>query len=445
MTSTDGFINCPGTCSHSYLSNTNVTLNASPAQDWNFAYWTGACGGTGSCVVDMTQSLTVGAVFVGSSALQYTPVTPCRAVDTRNPNGTFGGPPIQGDIPRSFPIPQSGCNIPSTAAAYALNVTLVPIRGHSVGFLTVYPTGENPPNISTMNSWDGRIKANAAIVPAGTNGAVSVYSSDTTNIVVDITGYFEAPNSLTLAFYPLTPCRAADTRHANGSLGGPHLYAGTERDFPVLDATACNIPDTAQAYSLNFTVIPRSDQVWVFTAWPFGQTMPTSSTLNDPTGTVVANAAIVQAGTEGEIATWASADTDLAIDINGYFAPAGTGGLSLYPMTPCRVLDTRKVGNGQPFTGTLSPPVDVVDSMCGPPSSSEAFVLNATVVPAGGPMYVLTLWPDGSNMPLVSTLNAYDGAVTSNLAIVPTTNGKIDANAAGLTQLILDLFGYFAP
>jgi hypothetical protein len=30
------------------------------------------------------------------------------------------------------------------------------------------------------------------------------------------------------------------------------------------------------------------------------------------------------------------------------------------------------------------------------------------------------------------------------MAIVPTTNGLIDANAAGLTQLILDISRYFA-
>ena len=48
-------------------------------------------------------------------------------------------------------------------------------------------------------------------------------------------------------------------------------------------------------------------------------------------------------------------------------------------------------------------------------------------------------------MPVVSTLNAYDGFVTSNLAIVPTTDGSINAYADGLTQLILDISGYFAP
>jgi hypothetical protein len=42
-------------------------------------------------------------------------------------------------------------------------------------------------------------------------------------------------------------------------------------------------------------------------------------------------------------------------------------------------------------------------------------------------------------------LNARDGAITSNMAIVPNINGKTDAWAQGYTQLILDISGYFAP
>ena len=169
------------------------------------------------------------------------------------------------------------------------------------------------------------------------------------------------------------------------------------------------------------------------------------STLNNLTGTVVANAAIVPAGTGGEITVYPSNDTDLVIDINGYFAPAGPGGLSLYPAAPCRVMDTRKIGSGQPFSGTLSPPVDVVDSPCGPPSTAQAYVFNATVVPYGALGY-LTLWQDDPmHQPVVSTLNALDGAITNNMAIVPTSDGKIDAYASGITQLILDISSYFAP
>jgi hypothetical protein len=86
----------------------------------------------------------------------------------------------------------------------------------------------------------------------------------------------------------------------------------------------------------------------------------------------------------------------------------------------------------------------VVGSVCSPPSSAKSYVLNATVVPVG-PLNYLTLWPDNSNIPNVSTLNASDGAVTSNMALVPSTNGKIDAYASGTTQLILDISSYFAP
>src|SRR5262249_35932183 len=138
-------------------------------------------------------------------------------------------------------------------------------------------------------------------------------------------------------------------------------------------------------------------------------------------------------------------DTDLAIDVNGYFAFPNGGGLQLYTATPCRVIDTRSVGNGQPFLGVLSPPVDVVGSPCGIPGTAQAYVFNATGVPPGRMPY-LTLWPDGEGQPGVSTLNALDGFVTSNMAIVPNHgDGKIDAYAQGLTQLILDISAYFAP
>ena len=68
----------------------------------------------------------------------------------------------------------------------------------SLGYLTIWPTGEDQPAVSTMNSLDGRIKANAAIVPAGYEGTVSVYVSNLTNVVLDIDGYFAPANGSTL-------------------------------------------------------------------------------------------------------------------------------------------------------------------------------------------------------------------------------------------------------
>jgi len=396
----------------------------------------------------MTQNQSVGATFTGNGALQFVAVTPCRVADTRNPDGEFGGPPIQGGTFRNFAIPDNlNCGIPNTAAAYSLNVTVVP-QG-PLGYLTVWPTGESQPTVSTLNSLDGRVKANAAIVPAGANEAVSVFASNTTDVVLDIDGYFAPVSNSTLAFYTLPPCRVADTRQSSGypqGLGAPSLTGGMARQFPILLSNCIPQGVSPQAYSFNFTAVP-DEPLGYLTVWPFGQSQPVVSTLNDVTGTVVANAAIVPAGTDnkGSIEAFASNNTDLIIDINGYFAPAGgQNALSLYSVAPCRVLDTRPPnGNGQ-FVNELT--VDVVGSVCAPPSTAQAYVFNATVVPPA-PLGYLTLWPDcpQCQQPHVSTLNAIDGAITSNMAIVPNSDGSTDAFASNLTQLILDISSYFAP
>ena len=148
------------------------------------------------------------------------------------------------------------------------------------------------------------------------------------------------------------------------------------------------------------------------------------------------------AGAAGDISVFATDASDLIIDVNGYFATPGDGGLSLYNLPPCRLLDTRSNAGSQPFAGVLS--TNATIASCSAPSGAQALVLNATVVPSGQMPY-LTLWPFGQNQPTVSTLNAYDGVVTSNLAIVPDTSGAVSAYAEGLTHLILDISGYFAP
>jgi hypothetical protein len=214
------------------------------------------------------------------------------------------------------------------------------------------------------------------------------------------------------------------------------LSAGKSRDFPVL-ASACNIPSTAKAYSLNFTAVPTSTLAYL-TTWPAGQARPTTSTLNAVTGTVTANANIAPAGENGDISVFASNDTNLIIDVNGYFAPDGPGGYAYFNLTPCRVIDTR-LNSGQPIVNDLT--IDVAGSSCNTPTA-QAYNINATVVPPRSLGYI-TLWPYSQTQPFVSTLNAADGSVTSNLAIVPAYQGKLSFFANNPTHLIVDLFGFF--
>jgi len=379
--------------------------------------------------------------------LRFISVPACRVADTRNATGPFGGPSITGQTTRTFTVPNAlSCNIPGTALAYSLNVGVVP-QG-PLGYLTVYPTGQAQPLVSTINS-DGPIKSVAAIVSAGTGGAISVFATNTTDVVLDINGYFVASSNVSaMAFYQVTPCRISDTRNANGALGGPYISGQMTRTIPVL-SSSCGIPGTAQAYSLDLAAVPHA-QLGFLTAWATGQAMPGVASLNAVTGTTTANAAIVPAGTGGAIDVFATNDTDLVVDINGYFAPFATGGLSLYALPPCRVIDTRNPPGSQPFSGTRD--VNVTGSGCGASAAALAFVLNATVVPPA-PLGYLTLWAQGGSQPSVSSLNAVDGKITGNLAIVPTftscsflcSPGSVSAYATSSTHLVLDLFGYFAP
>jgi len=368
--------------------------------------------------------------------LEFVAVAPCRLLDTRPGNG--GGGPIQGGTFETFNLPQlaqaKGCADLSSAVTYSLNVTVVPRA--PLGYLTIWPAGQSQPTVSTLNSLDGRVKANASIVAAGANLAVSVFVTDTSDVVLDLDGYFTPAMPSTLGFYPLPPCRVADTRHPNGPLGGPNLAAGVPREFPVLNSV-CNIPSSALAYSMNFTAIPRGPLGYL-SLWPTGSSQPVVSTLNALTGQVTANAAIVPAGQGGDIEAFVSNDADLVIDINGYFALQSSAGLSLYALPPCRVLDTRQ--GGSLIVSELT--VNEVDQACAP-RGAQAYVFNATVVPSG-PLGYLTLWPDGQIQPIVSTLNALDGIITSNMAIVPTANGAIAAYPSNPTHLVLDISSYFA-
>jgi len=445
--SADGDINCGSTCSYAYFIGWPASLQPAPDPGSVFAGWSGCDSTSGyACNVAVLSSRTATVTFNQAVPLQFVSVNPCRVVDTRGPNGDFGGPALQGGTSRSFTIPQGPCaGIPANAAAYALNVTVVPVGHHSLNYLTVWPTGQPQPVVSTLNSYDGRTKASAAIVPSGTNAAVSVFATDTTDLILDISGYFVSPNPpATLAYFVLAnPCRAVDTRGPQGPLGGPYLSAGIQRDFPVL-SSSCQIPASAQAYAFNATAVPHH-RLGYLTLWPSGQMQPVVSTLNAPTGTVVANAAIVNPGQNGAVSAYVTDDSDLILDINGYFAPAtsGTNPLNLYALIPCRALDTR--GTTGAFSGTIV--TSLTSSPCALTTSAQAYVLTATVVPQPRLGY-LTLWPAGEGQPLVSNLNAYDGAVTSNLAIVqegPLFPGEIDAYASDPTNLILDISSYFGP
>lgn len=432
-----------------YPGGAPVTLTATAAAGYQFVGWTGAANGTAATIqLAPTGNLQLTATFqpTGGSVepppsgngFTFVPLTPCRLFD--------------GVLERqaSKQINVAGqCGVPTGATAYALNVAVRPEE--PLAYLTVWPTGQPFPPVSTLNSFDAQAVANAAIVPAGTGGAVSAFVTGRTRLTADISGYFVPTGGM--LFYPVAPCRLVDTRTGsgfNGSFGAPALDAGAARQIAVTAGT-CGIPAQARAIAINATAVPRG---------PLGQlrvspkgTAPLSPTVHSSLAQIRANAAIVALSSDGGIAVDASERTDFLIDINGYFAPAGTaaGGLKFTPVAPCRAADTRTT---EGFNGAFGPPLlaaagnrtfPLVQGRCGLPAGARAWSLNVTVVPPG-PMPFLTLWPAGTSRPSVSTLNAFEGQILANAAIIPAAaNGAIEAFAYQAVELILDVNGYFAP
>jgi hypothetical protein len=255
---------------------------------------------------------------LNSQALAFYPVTPCRIADTRNANGALGGPILATGVARHFPVLSSNCGIPANAQAYSLNATVVP--SGPLGYLTLWPTGQAQPFVSTLNALTGSIVANAAIVPAGANGSIGAFVSSASHLVLDINGYFAPPGAANgQRFFTATPCRLLDTRNAAGEFGGPVLAAGSARSYR-LPLANCNLPAATAAFSLNATVVPATTLGYL-TLWPFGTAQPLVSTLNALDDSIVANAAIVPAGTGGAVASFVTNQTHLILDTNGYFAP----------------------------------------------------------------------------------------------------------------------------
>ena len=129
----------------------------------------------------------------------YTPVVPCRIVDSRNVGGAFGGGETRGyhayltsGTFEGQGGAASNCGIPANPAAVALNLTVV--SAGASGYLTAWPYNSARPNASTLNYAPGQVVANGALIPLCQSCAAdfSVYASGV-DLIVDIVGYFATP------------------------------------------------------------------------------------------------------------------------------------------------------------------------------------------------------------------------------------------------------------
>jgi hypothetical protein len=130
--------------------------------------------------------------FTPPPPARFYTVSPCRVVDTRNPNGALGGPALPASTRRNFTV-TSVCGIPSTARSLSVNIT---VTGPTApGFVTLFPGNGIQPATSNINFGVGQTRANNALVFLATDGSGSLAvlngAAGTTHFILDVNGYYQ--------------------------------------------------------------------------------------------------------------------------------------------------------------------------------------------------------------------------------------------------------------
>ncbi|MGE0884374.1 MAG: putative Ig domain-containing protein [Blastocatellales bacterium] len=426
---------------------------------------------TNGCVGTRAYSVGINGL-AANNGLQYYPLPrPIRLFDTRAPIQGFPAcaylsqPLTAGqELERSAHISCDNITIPSNARAIVGNVTVT--GGQANGFITIWPGGQQRPPVSNLNFVVGQTVPNAFTVGLSSDGKFRMYSPATTDLIVDIVGYYAPPGTGGLYYHPLPrPIRLFDTRApipgfpACAYLSQP-LIAGQELERNAhISCDNLTIPNDAMALVGNVTATGATGNGFL-SMWPSGQSRPAVSSLNFVAGQSVPNAFTVGLSSDGKFKLYATHATDLIIDIAGYYSSspvdANGNGLLYTPLDkPIRLFDTRAPIQGFPACQYLnSPLVAGVEAEhqarvnCDGltiPTSALAIVGNATVTSPAGNGYV-TLWPNGQARPPVSNLNYVGGQTIPNAFTVGLgSDGKFRVVSVSNTHFILDVTGYFAP
>jgi hypothetical protein len=261
-------------------------------------------------VIDVTS-------YIGGSRTLST-ISPTRVVETREgldtDDGRFAGlGEVVAGVPLEVDIAGRG-DVPAGAAAVAVNLTVV--RPQQKGFATLYPCTEEPPNASNLNFREREVRANSAIVPLSDDGTLCVFSSATTDVVLDVTATISESDD----FGAVEPARLIETRPGGETVDGDQagvgrLSAGSTTEVQVTGRGG--VPDGANIAAVNLTAI-RPIGSGYLTAFPCDVGLGDTSSLNFTAGDTVANSGVFALSAEGTLCVYAEEATHMVMDVTGF-------------------------------------------------------------------------------------------------------------------------------
>ncbi|HMZ20956.1 MAG TPA: putative Ig domain-containing protein, partial [Blastocatellia bacterium] len=232
------------------------------------------------------------ALVIRDDELMFYPLPrPLRLLDTRA--GFTGcdapGAQIPGNTSRTQFARRTcdGITIPANARAVTGNITTVQSGG---GFLTLYSSDAQRPLVANSNFASNETINNVFTVGLGNaDGAFRIFATSSTDVVVDITGYYAPPSANGLYFHSLPkPIRLLETRAGFSGAFTPGAKLPANADTPQqtrVTYDGVTIPASALAIVGNATTLNGGSGF--ITLYPGGVARPLAASSNFRTGQVM--------------------------------------------------------------------------------------------------------------------------------------------------------------
>lgn len=392
-----------------------VRADGAPAPDPSPGVPDDGCGGNRADLIAGTTA--------NSAASRFIPVKPVRLVDTRIGLGADAAPLGAGCTLEIDP------QAPQGSTAVVVNVTAVSpaINGH----LTAYPCGADRPLASIVPIVAGRIVPGTAIVPLNADGNFCVFSSVSTQLVVDVSGVYGIAGGD--PFQPIAAQRRYDSR-PNGLVPG-----GVVVRVPIAGTYGIPASATALAVTVHSTNAVADGYV---TVWPCSSDRPTTSVLNATTGSSVTNHTQVGLDSGGGLCLYAQTSMHLVLDVSGWFGPAATS--QFHALMPYRLMDTREnVGLPGAFAAGQNRAISMVGAGGVPASGVQAIAAEVTSVDAAAVGYI-TVHPCISPIPSLSMVrNFARTTAATTVAGIVDAQGRWCLQASTTMHMLIDVSGWY--
>ena len=391
-----------------------------------------------------------------SAGGRFVSVTGYRLADTTTGVGGYSTAFAAG-TERTFQVLGSGgaSGVPSTGVSAVVLDVSVSSATASATSIYAYPSDGTRSETAFLRAGAGVVPAtNTVIVAPGSDGKIGLKNSDgSTNLNVDVQGYFTTSTTSGGGFVVTDPTRAYSSSQGVGTTAG-QLNGSTTY---TIDLKALgNLPSNASSVFANVRVGSATDP-GKLTVVPSDASTSGPSSVDYRAMRAEDSGVAIKLGPDGKIKIRSNAATashfDVLIDIEGYFTSTGDGaqGGLFTPLPGVKIYDSAdsaSIGAGETRTIPINGLGGIPDDGT---TGSAAVTVTALSWTVGG---ALTLFnPDEGRTGGVSTLgfssdsgpDASVGATTTAF-IEPSIDGKISIynGATGAVRVLLTTQGWFS-